>query len=343
MMSSLVRIQCPSEHPKASASIRRRVVACVDASESGQKIVPHALSAATAFDAALTLLRVIEPPPAGSLPQDPVEWGIRCRAVREDLGRLAEHHRGDGVRIEAEIAEGQPAEQIRSWACDHRVELIVLGTDGEHGTARKRRLGNTAQSLADMECGSLLFVPPSTAAMPACVYRRVLVPLDGSCRAESVLPRVIRLAQAQDAEVLLAHAVPVPELTEIGPLEAEDLDLRERLVRRNELVGQRYLNRIRARLADSGVSVRGIVLRGGDIRSELVDLATREHVDLIVLAAHGRTGRDDVPYGSLTGFMMTHSAMPLLVVRPEPANSAGHAAATDERQATVRMPDRAAL
>jgi nucleotide-binding universal stress UspA family protein len=339
--TNVVRAPSSKEHSEASASSCRRVIACVDGSEPNQRIIPHALAVATALDAPLTLLRVVEPPPADSSPQDPVEWEFRRREALDDLDRLAQRHGAGGGRIEAEIVDGQPAEQIASWARDHQVDLIVLSTRGEHRTG-KWSLGSTARSLAELECGSLLFVPPSMAEGPVPSYRRLLVPLDGSCRAESVLPRVTRLAQAHDAEILLAHAVPVPELTEIGPLEAEDLALRERLVRRNELVGQRYLNRIRGRLADNGVTVRGVVLRGGDIRSGLVDLAIREHVDLIVLAAHGCTGRPDVPYGSVTGYMMTHSPVPLLVVRPLSALSAGDAAAMD-KPAKVRMPGRAAL
>jgi K+-sensing histidine kinase KdpD len=53
-------------------------------------------------------------------------------------------------------------------------------------------------------------------------YRRVVVPLDGSRWAESVLPLAVRLAKASEAELLLVHVVPTPEMIEARPLEVED-------------------------------------------------------------------------------------------------------------------------
>jgi nucleotide-binding universal stress UspA family protein len=167
----------------------------------------------------------------------------------------------------------------------------------------------------------------------------VLVPVDGSPRAENVLPLAKRIARAQGAELLLAHVIPVPELTEIGPLDAEDLELRERLVRRNERVAGEYLDRLRARLADSDVSVRALVLRGGDPRNRLARLVLDEAVDLVVLSAHGRSARSDVPLGSVTAHLVAHAEAPLLILRPHPPAAMRRVAPPD--QEAVRLPSQA--
>lgn len=329
-------------HADVTAVLYRRVLACVDSPESARRVLPHAAAMAHVLNAPLTLLQVIESPPAGSTAPDPVEWEIRCREVRANLERLANQH-PHGLRdIEVALVDGDPAEQIRQWACEHQAAVIVLGTGGRRGAKKARRLGSTARNLVGLECGSLLLVPTDGTWVPTGSYRRLMVPLDGSCRAESVLPQAVRLARAGDAEILLAHVVPSPELTEIGPLETEDLDLRDRVIRRNQRVAQSYLNRIQAGLVDNGLTARSVVLRNGDARTALIDLAIREHADLIILAAHGHSGRRDVPYGSLTGYMVNHAPVPLLVVREDASGPTVRFASSDT-PAKVRTPDRVSL
>ena len=55
-----------------------------------------------------------------------------------------------------------------------------------------------------------------------------------------------------------------------------------------------------------------------DVRSSLMRISAQEGVDLIVLSAHGCSGRLDMPYGSVTSFLMTHIRQPLLVMRQQP-------------------------
>ena len=140
------------------------------------------------------------------------------------------------------------------------------------------------------------------------------VPLDGSSRAESTLPLALRLANAESAELLLAHVVPVPELTEVGPLEAGDLELRGQLVRRNERVAHDYLDQIRARMVKGGISARTLVLCDGDVRSRLARAIVDEAVDLVVLSAQGRSGHSDVPFGSVAAYLIAHAVAPLLIM-----------------------------
>lgn len=303
----------------------RRVVACVDTSEFSLKALSHAVALAKALRAPLTLLRVLEVASTAGAPQDPVEWNLRRREARDDVERLAGDRSAGYPHVEVTVIEGLPAEQIQLWARNHQAGLTVVGAHGDDGSG-EWELGDTARKLVERTSGALLIVPSSAPDTPEVHYRRLLVPLDGSCRAESVLPLAIRLARAEGAELLLTHVVPVPELTEIGPLEAEDLDLRAQVVRRNERVARRYLERIRAPIAERGLGVRIVILRDGDARSRLARLAADEGVDLIVTSAHGRSGRADVSCGSVASYLMTHAPAPLLVVldpRRTPASSAG--------------------
>ena len=228
--------------------------------------------------------------------------------------------------IHTQVFEGRAADQICIWAQAHQVDLMVLCSHGE-GNATKWDLGNTARRIVERARGSVLLVPAHVEESPIVRYRRLLVPLDGSSRAESAILIAVRLAEAQKAELLLVHVVPEPELTEIGPLEPEDIELRKRLVRRNQRVAQEYLDRIRARLVDKGVPIRTLILQGGDVRHTLARAIVDEAADLAVVASHGRSGHIDTAAGNVTAYLIGHTPIPLLVVRSYTTASMGHAGA----------------
>jgi len=307
----------------------RHVMACVDTSAHARKVIPHAVAIAKAMEAALTLVRVLEPGPTAEGPLDPVEWDIRRHQARDHLEQLVQEQRDEAGRIEAEVVEGYPAEKICLWARDHRVDLTVLATHGEGGST-EWDLGSTARKIIDHAPGLVLLVPLSAPEARIVHYRRLLVPLDGSSRAESTLPLALRLAKAEGAELLLAHVVPVPELTEVGPLEAEDLELRGQLVRRNERVAHDYLDRIRARVVKGGVSARSLVLCDGDVRSRLARAIVDEAVDLVVLSAQGRSGHSDVPFGSVAAYLIAHAVAPLLIMCGHPMRATRRVAAAGD-------------
>ncbi len=298
----------------------RRIAACVDGSEMGERVVLHASMVAAAFGTPLTILRVLETEPnADNTPPDPLDWGVRQREARAHLDRLvslASHH---GVDVQAELIQGRAAEQICCWTLQQGADLTVLGSHGEHGRS-EWMLSSTARKLVDGVAGSLLLIPAHGPhrGVDAVRYRRIMVPLDGSARAECVLPIATRLALAHEADLLIAHVTPPPELTRVGPLTAQDLELEQRVIARNERVVRAYLDQIRARVSEAGVAASTVISRGGDPRTRLARLVRREGVDLVILSAYGRRGPRDAPCGSVAAHLLTHVAVPLLVFRERP-------------------------
>ena len=304
--------------PTPSAPFRR-IAVCVDGSEMGETLVRHAAMVAAAFGAPLTILRVLESESnTDTTPPDPLDWGVRQREARaylEQLVSLAGH--GD-VDVRSELIQGRAAEQICGWALQHGADLTVLASHGEHGRS-EWTLSSTARKLVDAVPGSLLLVPADGDEGGSAVsYRRIMVPLDGSARAESVLPIATRLAKAHEGELLIAHVTPAPELTKVGPLTAQDLDLEQRVIARNERVARSYLDQIRARLSEAGLAARTVLSRRGDARTRLARLVRREGVDLLILSAYGRRGPRDTPCGSVAAHLLTQVAAPLLVIRERP-------------------------
>lgn len=139
--------------------------------------------------------------------------------------------------------------------------------------------------------------------------RRLLVGLDGSPLAESILTNVAYLATRLHADLVLLHVVPVPGPAVAMPPAYDDVIARERVA------AQEYLDGVAKKLGASGTSVRSAVVVG-DAALEIVRCAEREHADLIALATHGRSGLQRWVHGSVADAVLHATSTPLLLLRP---------------------------
>ncbi|MFN8487892.1 MAG: universal stress protein [Caldilineaceae bacterium] len=146
------------------------------------------------------------------------------------------------------------------------------------------------------------------------LYKNILVPLDGSKRAEKILPHVKALAHQFGAKLVLVQVVE-PVAAVVSPYEtlphytAEYVD---RLIDG----AKAYLTGIRELLHAESIETISYV-ENGPIIFSLMQLAMRENVDLIALASHGRTGMAGAFYGSITAGLLNRIDRPLLVIRAE--------------------------
>lgn len=308
---------------------RASVVACIDRSGMDLRIVAHAQAVARRLQANLLLAQVLEPG-VHEGPQDPVSWGIRRHNCRERFDWISRQYSlGDPERV---LLEGRAADELAAWLASKDASFLAFATHGEDRTVGGG-LGSTAQRLVEIAPASLLLVPPTASDAPD--YKRILVPLDGSCRAESVLPTVVSLAKTESAEVLVVHVVPQPQFTQFGPLEPEAVGLRDKIVQRNERVARAYLERVSNYLRSCGVNARALILQG-DAREQLPHTVFEEDTDLIVLAAHGHSGRADMPCGSVASYLAGHSNVPLLILRNE-ENGSGRATSPHQEYCSVQF------
>ena len=122
-------------------------------------------------------------------------------------------------------------------------------------------------------------------------------------------------ARKTDAELLLAHVVPDAGLMAIGPPETADLELRMRLDRRNQLIASDFLEQVSRKLAQQGLKVRSICLKG-ETRSTLQQAIAEVEPSLVVLSARGQGGQPclDLPIGSTASYLLDHLAGPTMFV-----------------------------
>lgn len=296
---------------KARSDIR--ILVCVDDTPASSSVVLHAIAVGNGLNLPLTLARVVETAPGSGRPPDPIEWQIRRDEHHQQLRQIAASPPGGPAPIDTVLLAGSAADRLSDWAVEHRAPLLALAT---HGPASKHiGLGATAQNILERASTSLLLVPPEAApARKEIFYRKLLVPLDGSCRAESVLPLASRIARKHCAEIVLAHVVPKAAL--VASRAELQSELCTKLEAHNERRARRYLDELRAKLRADGLRVSTIIAPNGDARAALRHLAMQEQIDLIILSSHGQSGLMDMPCGSVTEYLATHAPAPMLIVRP---------------------------
>lgn len=149
------------------------------------------------------------------------------------------------------------------------------------------------------------------------MYQKILVPLDGSERAEEILPHVVRLALQFQSTVILLQVVEVkigPEGVEFMPMAGGSVELMVRSVEENRKLTETYLNKVKSRLQSKGVDVK-VQVAFGSVVDKIISVAQRENVDLIAMASHGRTGAACVFYGCVAAGVLHRIDRPLLIIR----------------------------
>jgi nucleotide-binding universal stress UspA family protein len=141
------------------------------------------------------------------------------------------------------------------------------------------------------------------------VYKKLLVPLDGSEVSESIMPLVIAVAKPSKASVGLfqAHARSERPVREVM---GEDIAKKLETVTREDT--RTYLEKIGGDLAKQGIKTTIIVAEGRPAEA-IVEYAERNAIDLILMATHGRSGITRWAFGSVADKVLRQSPVPVLL------------------------------
>lgn len=146
------------------------------------------------------------------------------------------------------------------------------------------------------------------------MYQKIMVPLDGSELAECVIPHVETISKGcKVGNVILVRAV---EPLELQPQSwvAFSQDELDRIESGRRSDAEDYLKRVVKQLQDAGADVQSEVILGKAAES-LADYATKQGVDLIIMATHGRSGISRWYWGSVAERILRSSCVPVLMVR----------------------------
>ncbi len=297
----------------------KQLVMPLDGSSLAECVLPHGVAMAKALGGRITLLQVVEQPVRAGRTRviDPLEWHYSEAEAAAYLNGVAERLRLAGLPASQLILQGDPAEQVIDHAHAENADLILVSSHGHSGLSGWN-VSSVVHKILTRAYTSFLLIPayhPPTTGISDLRYERLLVPLDGSQRAECVLPFVAALVSQFASQVLLAYIVRIPELPRRAPASQDDRDLANALTERNRLEAHRYLEELRSRLPHP-VEVH---LRVEEhVAATLQQMALDEKTDLVLLCAHGYSGSTRWPYGSLTSSFITYGNTPLLVVQDLP-------------------------
>ena len=148
------------------------------------------------------------------------------------------------------------------------------------------------------------------------MFKHILLPTDGSKLSDRAVQRGIEFAKAVKAKVTAVHAVPefrmIVEEGFVSPMSAE---LKNRFERESQEHAKKMLAKVQKAAKAAGVKCETVALVSDFPYQQIIGTAKKKKCDLIVMASHGRKGLSSLLLGSETAKVLTHSKIPVLVVR----------------------------
>lgn len=302
------------------------ILVLLDGSQLAECVLPHALAVARAFDAEITLLRILEKNQASVSAQlfDLLNWQINKTKAALYLETIKARLHVSGLHARTMVLEGLVAEGITEYAQNQGIKLIIMSSHGRNGLTQWGVSSITQKTVLSAQA-SLLIVrahqqyTQTDESLGQSIYQRILVPLDGSQRAENVLPIITHLAHFHKSQIHLVQVVQTPEMARQMPPVREDIDLSTRVVARNQEEAGRYLEQLKSRSYLEGIAVQTHLITNDNAAVALHQLGEQENIDMVTLSAHGYSGNHQWPYGSMVNNFIMYGKVPVLIVQDLPA------------------------
>jgi nucleotide-binding universal stress UspA family protein len=259
-------------------------------------------------------------------PDDPTRTTSPRQALIEPLSPL-ESHLAEAEALERASETSEAASETRRRGRieveTHRISEEVTRRAQEQREAEQRRQAQLAvppdtppesssratTPLAGATMDPLVWELASLHLPDSLAFKRILLPLDGSVRAEQAIPLAARIAHASRASVLLVQVVSLPlggpGLAPVEPTIEPLLD-----------VASEYLKAMARREELVDIEVHRKVLTGLSAAPALMEAVELYQSDLAVICSHGRSGLTRWALGSVAQKMAQHASVPVLVLRP---------------------------
>ncbi len=297
-----------------------RILVPLDGSQLSERALPHAVRMAQIFNARLMLLQVLEAEHTDGL-IDPLSWQIRKAEsdlyLRDQVRLLAERE----IDVTYQILEGRTPEMIVQFAQENEIDLVVISSHGRGGLSRWDISSVVAKVVEKIYLPLLLIraYQPLADDEAQSLYKKLLLPVDNSKRAECALQVAQAIANANQAEIVLAHVLRRPEVPQTVPETEEMNRLVEDFMALSRKASATYLEDLHARTPTPS---RMVIVKSDSVTRGLHNLAEEEAADLLVICAHGQGGPSDWPYGTIAKHYIEHGTRSVLVMQDIPPSLA---------------------
>lgn len=143
------------------------------------------------------------------------------------------------------------------------------------------------------------------------MYKKILVPLDGSTLAEAALPHAEAIAKSEGAEIILLR-IPMMPATEFF---AREPSIAVRIQQEEEAVAKKYLDTKLNELKKEKIQA-SIIMLEGSVPDTILGIAEETHTDMIVMSTHGRTGLKRWLIGSVADRVVHQAHIPVMLIHP---------------------------
>ncbi len=210
------------------------------------------------------------------------------------------------------ILEGVAEEIVVAQAA--LFDLVVIGTRAIHGVAHAFEHSVTDPIVRASACPVLVvreWDTLPTSASDKMIFRRLIVPIDGSSASKGALEVATTLASERQEELLFVYALDRLRATAFSGSYAFDSGGAFEIMRR---FGTELLEKAEASARAAGATNVSTKLLDGDAVTAILTAITEERADAVVIGTHGRQGLDHVVYGSVTEELIRKSPIPILAL-----------------------------
>ncbi|MEQ8677384.1 MAG: universal stress protein [Aggregatilineales bacterium] len=282
------------------------IIIPMNCGEQNKALVEHVASLGIPHFTHVTLLGIMCSDSTNNQFADPVLWNtVRCESQTK-LSKYGKYLNSRNIATTIEIIDASSIEEVFNYVQNIRADLIVT----------------TINNSGDWLVGGLL----KHSKIPLLVvhehvarlnYKNILVPLDGSQRAESGLNLGLVLAKKLNAQLHLGHIVQQPEMPRKNHMASDDLHMVQHIIKRNYEEAELYLQQI----ASNSVSDIHIHVSVEEkTTSGLAKIIAEQNIDLLVLSAHGYAGDPESTLGSVADSLLRHSHVPTVILQDLPAH-----------------------
>lgn len=292
----------------------RRIIVPLDGSAFAETAIPAAAALARGRHGHLELVMVHSPALSGPSPTAALAQDARIRAFEEAYVIQKARSTADAADgpVASSVLDGPVAPTLIEHVRSRKADLVVMTTHGRTGLSRFF-LGSVADRLVrELHCPVLLLAPESPQVPEPGTAARVLIPLDGSALAASILGRAAAVlppdAALELVRVVILPGMPLPpEAASALPSELLDEELS---------IAAHYLEDVAATLRARGRVVHTRVLTHWNPAAAIADYAEERHCDLIALATRGESGLQRALLGSVADKIIRSARLPVLVWNP---------------------------
>ena len=297
----------------------KKILVPLDTSALAEQALHTAAAIAKASAAELRLALVHQPAPFAGYPDAP--WNAARDSMQTAYldGKAHELHEQFGIRVVPEHLQGDVAASLIELIIARGTDLVVMTTHGRTGL-RRSWLGSIADVIMRSVDVPVLMLRSGAvraeSVQDSHPFRRVMIPVDGSARAECIIDAAVSVAGPNATYILARVVPPVPAMSPYADSYATTVRIADPIAT-EELADEAhgYVERIAQLLVSSGVkSVEHVVGVAEPIGPRLINEAKALEVDLIALGSHGR-GASRALFGSVGDEILRGTQLPLLICR----------------------------